>query len=297
MLGAGGLPGEAFHRGVLRALEDATGFDGRVAEVIVGTSAGSLVGAALRAPGTRPPADLPEDPLDDRVARVAGLGAFVAAARRPWRARAGVLATSLVPAGRHSTDVIASGVRHRHGDRWPAAPLWIVAVRRRDGRRVVFGRDGSPPADLARAVAASCAIPGFFRPVVIGGEEYVDGGVHSPTNAAVLAGAGLDAVVVSSPMSMPPTLARPQLDTSLRLMWHRVLTNETRALRRAGTPVIAFEPTADVARVMGINAMRAARIDEIEDGAYESTLRAFRRPVLRGAALVLADAAEQAVPA
>ena len=45
MLGAGGAVGHAFHAGVLAALSDETGWDAGDAEVIVGTSAGSLVGA------------------------------------------------------------------------------------------------------------------------------------------------------------------------------------------------------------------------------------------------------------
>jgi NTE family protein len=49
VLGAGGVIGHAFHAGVLDGLCDATGWDPRDAEVIVGTSAGSVVGALLRA--------------------------------------------------------------------------------------------------------------------------------------------------------------------------------------------------------------------------------------------------------
>jgi len=68
---------------------------------------------------------------------------------------------------------------------------------------VVFGRPGAPEVPLHRAVAASCAVPGYFAPVHVGRHTYVDGGVHSPTNAAVLRGRGLDLVVVVSPMSGP----------------------------------------------------------------------------------------------
>src|SRR3954454_20457205 len=49
VLGAGGEVGHAFHAGVLAALADVTGWDARDAEVVVGTSAGSLVGALVRA--------------------------------------------------------------------------------------------------------------------------------------------------------------------------------------------------------------------------------------------------------
>src|SRR5205814_9838116 len=62
-------------------------------------------------------------------------------------------------------------------------------------------RPGAPPAPVADAVAASCAIPSFFEPVTIGGVAFVDGGAHSPTNADLLADRELDLVVVSSPRS------------------------------------------------------------------------------------------------
>src|SRR5437763_1833905 len=80
--------------------------------------------------------------------------------------------------------------------------------------------------DLARAVAASCAIPGYFHPVEINGEVYVDGGVHSPTNAGVLRGHELDLVLVSSPMSVDLSAVRPTLDVGVRAAMHRYLRRE-----------------------------------------------------------------------
>jgi NTE family protein len=60
--------------------------------------------------------------------------------------------------------------------------LRVCCVERASGRRVIFGAPGAPPAPVADAVAASCAIPWVFAPVEIGGREYVDGGVWSATN-------------------------------------------------------------------------------------------------------------------
>ena len=181
-----------------------------------------------------------------------------------------ILATSLLPTGRHSTEFIAAGARLHHGTEWPAEPLWIVAVRRRDGRRVVFGRDGSPTTDVAHAVAASCAIPGFFHPVEIDGESYVDGGAHSPTNADLLRGQDFDVVLVSSPMSVDPRRVRPTLDLPLRLFWHRALRREVRTLRRRATHVVTFEPGAELLQVMGINPLHGGRVDEVEQASYEA---------------------------
>ena len=60
--------------------------------------------------------------------------------------------------------------------------LSVAAVEVESGRRVMFGSPGAPTASVADAVQASCAIPGVFRPVVVDGRSYVDGGVWSPTN-------------------------------------------------------------------------------------------------------------------
>ena len=78
----------------------------------------------------------------------------------------------------------------------------------RTGKRVPFGRTDSPPATVADAVAASCAIPGFYRPVKIGGRRYVDGGVCSASNLDLLAGRGLDLVICLNPLSSSRTRAR-----------------------------------------------------------------------------------------
>ena len=126
--------------------------------------------------------------------------AFLAAARRPFGVRPGSLLAGLLPAGRTSTEVISRPLGAIFGDAWPDRDLRVCAVRARDARRVVFGTPGAPPVDVGRAVAASCAVPAWFAPVHIGTERYVDGGVHSPTNADVLVPDALDLVVVSSPM-------------------------------------------------------------------------------------------------
>jgi NTE family protein len=303
VLGAGGVTGEAFHRGVLRALQDGAGYDARTAEVVVGTSAGSLVAASLRCGGTdgtggkrgasdggsgsgAVPAVVPAPP-DDVLRRRPDLRPLLAAARRPWSARTGVLVTSLLPAGSRSTETFVGPLRRRCGDAWPERDTYVCAVRRRDGRRVAFGTPGAPQVDLATAVAASCAIPGYFRPVAAGGETYVDGGVHSPTNADVLAGRGLDLVVVSSPMSVERHAIRAKLDLSARLLWHRYVVAETRAVQRAGTPVIVVEPGGETLRALGLNTLHAGRVDDIEDEAYDATIALLARPEKAGRVALL----------
>ena len=68
-----------------------------------------------------------------------------------------------------STRPLRETVHHVVPQGWAEHPnLWITATDYRSGRRVCFGRDDAPPAELAEAVAASCAIPGVYRPVHIG---------------------------------------------------------------------------------------------------------------------------------
>lgn len=266
VLGAGGLVGVAFHNGVARALTD-SGIKPADADIIVGTSAGALVGASLRVGAGSPhPLTMRADP--------GGKARALSAWRSPRQRLSGLVLTPDLTNGRRSTDVISVPLRTRHGDRWPAAPLWLVAVRRGDGERVVFGRDGAPAADVPSAVSASCAIPAYFTPVDIGGVSYVDGGVYSPTNADLLAPYDLDLIVISSPMSMQPRAAlRPRIDTGARLMFRRYLDEEHWVLRRPGTRVIRIEPDAPTLAAMGLNAMSDRRVDEVTDAAYALALR------------------------
>lgn len=274
VLGAGGTAGEAFHRGVLRAMDE-TGLDPRTADVVVGTSAGSIVAASVRRRG--PGGErAPTEQLRPRGRLLRDRAAVLDLIRRPRQALNAALLSPELASGRRSLTFVREALRARHGDQWPAAALWIVAVRRQDGRRVVFGRPGEPMTDVGSAVAASCAIPGYFAAVDIAGVAYVDGGLHSPTNADLLTGLDLDLVVISSPMSVEPWTLRPRADLPLRLLFHRYLRNEVWALRRKGDQVVTIEPDAVVLRDLRLNMMDGRRVDVIEQRAYELARRRLR---------------------
>ncbi|MFL6130918.1 MAG: patatin-like phospholipase family protein [Mycobacteriales bacterium] len=275
VLGAGGTAGEAFHRGVLRALPE-VGLDPRSAAVVVGTSAGSIVAASIR----RQPVAGPAEPVGERPrpGRLRDRAGALATIRRPRQALNALLLGPDFVNGRTSAQFIAEALRDSHGQSWPRAALWIVAVRRGDGHRVVFGRSGEPVTDVGSAVAASCAIPAYFSPVEIDGTAYVDGGVHSPTNADLLSSCDLDLVVISSPMSVRPTALRgPRADLPLRLLFHRYLRAEVWALRRRGDAVVTIEPDAAALNLMGLNMMNGQRIVDIERRAYELARRELSR--------------------
>lgn len=268
VLGGGGITGEAFHRGVLRAMAD-VGLDAHAAEVLVGTSAGSLVAASVRRHSGAPSAE----PDTAHHGTRSGRGALLDLARRPRQLINGALLWPRFMAGRQDMAFIQDGLLRVHGERWPSAPLWIPAVRRRDGRRVVFGGPGSPATDVGSAVAASCAVPGYFRPVEIDGTAYVDGGMHSPTNADLLAHRALDVAVISSPMSVDLRSAHAAVDLPLRLWCRHILRAELWVLRRHGMRVVTIEPDRPTIRATGLNMLRGHRLDEIEEHSYEHARR------------------------
>ena len=291
VLGAGGAVGHAYHAGVLAALKEA-GWDAGSAEVIVGTSAGSIVAAYLRAGMSVE--DLTAGslgrPLSDRGSAIlarpgrhrlrrpgpqhADLVNGPAAASlllRPWTARLGTLAAALLPAGKVSTEPIASRVDEVYGDSWPERPTWICAVCLEDGSLVAFGREGAPKATMAEAVAASCAIPAYFQPVVVGGRRHIDGGAHSVTNADLLAGLGLDLVVVSNPMGGTRDAVLMGWDLPVRGMVRARLASEVAAVRRSGTPVLTLQPTRAARAAMGHNPMDMSRSRAVTEAAWRST--------------------------
>jgi NTE family protein len=297
VLGAGGVLGHAFHVGVLRALEEATGWDPRDADVIVGTSAGSHVAAYLRAgastatltgriAGERAPSSEGHlrhrlgDPFPVPPPRPGiGMAAPRMAARaitRPWSMRPAAALSAWLPAGQVSMRPFAARINLLYEDgRWPDRDLWLPVVDLERGRRHVLGRGDAPEVDVGTAVAASCAVPAWFRPVTIDGVRYVDGGVHSATNLDLLAGRGLDLVIVSSPMSIVRS-ARPRVDLGARWSLRLALGREARAVRRSGADVVAFQPTAGDVAVMGWNGMDPRHRRQVVAQAQRSAAHRLR---------------------
>lgn len=313
VLGSGGVVGHAYHAGVLRALHEVTGWDPRDAEIVVGTSAGAQTAALLRAGLS--PADLaarasgeplsaegrrilrhigPAEPIPRPRLRAVSLTSpalLLRSLARPWTARPGTLAAALVPAGRVSLAPFAARLNWLFGHNWPDDTLWITAVRLRDGQRVVFGRDAETPTEVGTAVAASCAVPGWFQPVVIDGRRYVDGGVYSSTNLDLCEGLGLDLVVVLSSLTMARGVWPVALDYPARASMRLRLSRDVRRLRRAGTTVVPFQPTAADLAVMGVNAMNPHRRHPVVTQAYESALHVLDQEVRARFAALTATAA------
>ena len=191
-----------------------------------------------------------------------------------------VAALALLAPGRFDIATRLAMLREVEGQSWPERDLWICAVRRSDGRRVVFGRPGSPDVPLHLAIAASCAVPGYFAPVKIDDHTYVDGGAHSPTNAAILRPRALDLVIVVSPMSGP---ARLPTDLYGASRWHaaRVARREVKALRESGTAVVVFRPGRAEQEAIGNNFMARDRVDQIVQEAFLGAGSFAAKPEIR----------------
>jgi NTE family protein len=186
-----------------------------------------------------------------------------------------------LPRGIISTEPLKDTIRRACAEDWAPHPnYWSIAVDYSTGHRVAFGRAGSPPAKLPDAVAASCAIPGFYRCVEIEGRQYVDGGVRSPSNLDILRAEPVDLVVALNPMSsldLPaPTNLRERLAHEMRHATGRRLGHEAKRLREAGIEVILIQPTADDLEVMGANLMSSKRRHEVIETAIKTVTDQLR---------------------
>lgn len=319
VLGAGGVSGGAWLTGGLHALAHETDWDPGSAEYIVGTSAGSMIGALVAAgvppwfmvahsrgesfdgiagADGRPAAEA--DRAAGAVFRVhRGLPAIgpgslrmaLTALRSPLRHTPLQLMAGWLPWGPISTDSLREVVHRAVAGRWVEHPnYWAVACDYTSGRRVPFGRLDAPPAHIADAVAASCAIPAFYRPVKIGRRPYVDGGVCSASNLDLVAGRGLDLVICLNPLSSASSLGAIEPLDRLTAVGRRAngrrLMHEARKVRRFGSRVLTIEPTAEDHAAMGRNWMSPARRQIVIETAERTVREQLRRPeaqaLLRG---------------
>jgi NTE family protein len=207
VLGGGGITGIAWEIGVLAGLAEA-GTDLTGADLVVGTSAGSVVGALLASGSDL--AAVYERQLapatGEQVARlnratVAQFGWAMLRSRGrdvEFRRRIGALALAaekagLTPSEQERLDVIGERLA---GTQWPQRQLVITAVNAETGEFRTFDRNSGVP--LLHAVAARCAVPGVYPPVTIDGRRYVDGGMRSAANADLAQ--GYDRLVVLAPI-------------------------------------------------------------------------------------------------
>ncbi len=221
VLGGGGITGAAYHFGTLFALQMATGWDPAEADVIVGTSSGSVIAALIRGNSLNLDTMVGKSRGDDDVVewlsqnvyrriRPRGIVRWVRRGIVPSITRPG-LGFVLGSPGIYSTDALVEWVENSLGDLadgWPDRPTVIVAYDLESRTRVPFGTEGAPDVPLKLAVAASSAVPFIYEPVTIEGRTYADGGLASGTSVDLLLAnpEPLDFVIVVAPMAA--TVAR-----------------------------------------------------------------------------------------
>ncbi|MGI5261774.1 patatin-like phospholipase family protein [Streptomyces angustmyceticus] len=205
VLGGGGLTGIGWEVGVLAGLAEA-GLDLADADVVIGTSAGSIVGAHLTSRHHTVEElyahQLAAPAKSAAAARMgaAALARFAAIALRSRdTASFGLRMGKLALGARTVTEAEQRTViaRTLNLTDWPARRLVITAVDAATGERTAFDDTSGVP--LLDAVGASCAVPGIYPPVTIDGTRWIDGGVHSSANADLAA--GYARVVVVAPMA------------------------------------------------------------------------------------------------
>jgi len=291
VLGSGGVLGFAWTVGALAALETEAGFDVRTAELLVGTSAGSVAAALLACglsvdeirrhhqgvPGpTDPPIAFDYSASAGRALpprprlRPGSPRLLIDVVRHPRQGRTVVALAGALPAGRGTLDpvrrLVAEVVGASGMSDWPQRPrTWIAATDYRSGRRVLFGRDRS--AALADAVVASCAIPAWYPPAMIEGRPHIDGGAVSNASVDVVGGVDVDEVYVFAPMASVdvdrPRSPVSRIERAIRRAITRGILTDVASLRAAGRRVVLVTPGPEDLAVIGANLMNPRRRTEV----------------------------------
>jgi NTE family protein len=206
------------------------GYDPGAATAVVGTSAGAFVAARLTTglPLAAPPL---RSTRPASFARLAALWSSIDGSPADRRRHLGALALR----HRGDPDALVARVRaHLPDAPWPA-PLRIVTIDAASGERVALTAASGVP--LARAVAASRAIPTVDPPVAVAGRRCIDGALGSATNADLVPAADAAAVFISTGLSDPPIAGTPEP------LWAQALAREVRELEAAGRRVVVMGPT------------------------------------------------------
>jgi predicted acylesterase/phospholipase RssA len=318
------VTGAVYEIGALRALEELLDRSVLDFDLYVGISGGAFV-ASLLAHGISPREMYDQVASRDRTPfgvshaplfRL-GLADFLKSTRRAPKILSQALLTSLTGEGRNALDLafslfrilppglldnsgiqayLAALFRSRGGsDRFDdlARELYVVAVDLDSGDAVAFGEPGHRRLAVSKAVQASSALPGLYRPVRIKGRDYVDGGVKKTAHINLAIRHGADLVVCINPIV--PILndrARGPLDGHLsehgvtyvldqvfRIALHGRMQYglERYKAEHPEVDILLVQPTRDDMRMFSYDIMRySARKVMAEDG-YRSVISSFKR--------------------
>jgi len=267
VLGGGGPVGIAWESGLVAGFAE-KGVDLSSADYIIGTSAGSVVGAQLAlgvsaasmvapmivssAPGAATTASAesrPTMPTPDLSTLISKMQELVSGRLPPEQARAEIGAWALEAQTLMSEEVwVANFARMIPGKKWPSRRYECTAIDTADGSLQVWNQDSG--VEIERAVASSCTVPGIFPPVTIRGRRYMDGGMRSPTNADLAK--GYDTIVVVAVTAGPR-------NNDMARRFGEILDNEVKILRDSGAKVELVIPDEKSLEAFGLNLMDSSR--------------------------------------
>jgi predicted acylesterase/phospholipase RssA len=324
----GGITGAVYEIGCLRALDELLGRSVLDLDLYVGISGGAFV-ASILASGVSPREMYDEattrthSPLGVSAAPLYRLGSaeFLKRSVRAPGVLSRALVTSLSGEGRSLSDLAwaffellppglmdTSGIQeylHRvfrsrlRADSFQAfaRQLLVVAVDLDSGEAVAFGQPPFADVPVSKAVQASTALPGLYRPVRIGGRDYVDGGVKKTAHINLAIQAGADLVICINPIVpyLNDTANGPLrghlsnrgvtwvLDQVMRIMLHGRMQYGIERYRREHpeVDVLLIEPTRDDVRMFGYNIMRYSARRVVAEHGYRTALAYFRKNVAR----------------
>lgn len=329
----GGVTGAIYEMGCLRALEDLLDRSVLDLDLYVGVSGGAFV-TSLLANGVSPRemfdavAARSRNPLgvtDAPLFRL-GIGEFVRRSARAPRVLTDAVATYLKGEGSNLSDLAwslfqllppglldNSGVqeylarvfrsRGRSDDfEQLARELFVIAVDLDSGEAVAFGEPGRREVPVSTAVQASTALPGLYRPVRIGGRDYVDGGVKKTAHINLAIGKGADLVLCINPI-VPidnSALRGPLnghlsnrgvtyvLDQVLRIALHGRMQYGLERYRaeHPEVDILLLEPTRNDLRMFSYNMMRYSARQVVAEHGYRSVREHFVENRTRHAALL-----------
>ena len=240
VLGAGGPVGRAWESGLIAGLIERE-IDLGDASLIIGTSAGAVVGAQLalrQAFGAPPKIDTPPPIYSGNMVDLGIAMARAAQSPEPEliRGEIGKMALSAQTISEEAS-VSRSMFAPFVGQPWPNQ-FRATTVNARTGKLQVW--DASSGAPLERALAASTAVPGIWPPITINGERYIDGGVRSMLNADLAIGS--DIVIA---VSCFPLTARDKAVPAFFTAMNAAPLAELDALRGSGATLAVIEPHSE----------------------------------------------------
>jgi len=295
VLGGGGITGAAFHFGTLLAIEMATGWDPNDAEVVIGTSSGAFVVAAVRSNALHIDAFTGTGETEDEIHE--WLNGYLYRRGTP-RGAIRWLKKGLAPAirrpnlyftlgspGLYRTDGISEWVSHVAGDlatSWPEKPTAVVAYDLESRTRAPFGTEGAPHVGLAEAVAASSAMPFVYEPVKIHDRWYADGGLGSGTSADLVLAhpEPLDLVLIVAPLAATESRKRGRFyEEIFDRAGRTALAQEIAMIREAwpDTEILVLRPDEQVLDIARPNPMSVGAAIP----AFLTTLRAMKFELAR----------------